>query len=196
MFVSNGGEEDVNLENLLTHKRSTILKKWFDMVIETYPPETAAFLKRQKDRFANPVGSVVFQGLEDIFGELLQGIDYERVSAFLDNIIRIRAVQDFTPSHAISFIFLLKKVIREELEKEIRKNGLSEELLKLESRIDEFALLAFDIFVKCREKIYELKAMELNNQTYSLLKRAKLIIDLEEQESCPKVDNSENLLKK
>lgn len=186
----------MNLENLLTHKRSTLLRKWFNMVIETYPPETALFLKRQKDRFANPVGSVIFQGLEDIFRELLQGIDYERVSIFLDNIIRIRAVQDFTPSQATSFIFLLKKVIREELEKEIRKNGLSEELLKLEYRIDELALLAFDIFVQCREKIYELKAMELNNQTYSLLKRAKLIIDLEEKESCPKGDNSENLLKK
>jgi hypothetical protein len=183
----------VGLENLLTHKRSTILKKWSDVVIETYPPETAAFLKRQKDRFANPVGSVVFQGLEDIFGELLQGIDYERVSAFLDNIIRIRAVQDFSPSHAIAFIFLLKKVIREELKKEIKENGLSKELLALESRIDELALLAFDIFMQCREKIYELKAMELNNQTYSLLKKAKLIIDLEEQESCPNGDNTKNL---
>ncbi len=184
----------MNLENLLTHKRPTILKKWFNMVIETYPPETALFLKRQNDRFSNPVGSVIFQGLEDIFGELLQGIDYERVSIFLDNIIRIRAVQDFTPSQAVSFIFLLKKVIREELEKEIRKNGLSnglsEELLSLESRIDELALLAFDIFMKCREEIYELKAKELSNQTYSLLKRAKLIIDLEEQESCPKGDNN------
>jgi len=183
----------VNLENLLTHKRSTIQKKWLRMVIETYPSETVLFLKRQKDPFSNPVGSIISQGLEDIFGELLKGIDYERVSTYLDNIIRVRAVQDFTPSQAISFIFLLKKAIREELEKEVRENGLSKELLALESRIDELALIAFDIFMECREKIYEFKAMELNNQTYSLLKRAKLIIDLEEQESCPKGDNSENL---
>ncbi|MEW6571329.1 MAG: RsbRD N-terminal domain-containing protein [Nitrospirota bacterium] len=183
----------MRLENLLTHKRSTILKKWFDVVIKTYPPETALFLKSQKDHFANPVGSTIMQGIEDLFGELLQGINSERVPTYLDNIIRIRAVQSFTPSQAISFVFLLKKVIREELEKEVMENGLSEELLALESRIDDLALLAFDIFMQCREKIYELKAMELNNQTYSLLKRAKLIIDLEEQESCPKGDNSENL---
>jgi hypothetical protein len=183
----------VGFENLLTHKRSTILKKWFDVVIEIYPPETALFLKKQKDRFANPIGSTIFQGIEDLFGELLQGINYEKVSTYLDNIIRIRAVQDFTPSQAISFVFLLKGVIREELRKEIRENSLSEELLVLESRIDELALLSFDIFMKCREKIYELKAIELNNQTYSLLKRAKLIIDLEEQESCPNGDNTKNL---
>lgn len=171
----------VNVEGLLTQKRSTIVKKWFNVVIETYPPETALFLKSQKDRFSNPVGSVILQGIEDLFGEILQGIDSEKLPIYLDNIIRIRAVQDFTPSQAISFIFLLKNVIREELEKEIRENGLSDKLLALESRIDDLALLSFDIFVQCREKIYELKAMELNNQTYSLLKRAKLIIDLEEQ---------------
>ncbi len=186
----------MRLEKLLTHKKPTILKKWFNVVIETYPPETAVFLKKQKDRFANPVGSSILQGIEGIFESLLQGIDHEKVPTFLDNIIRIRAVQDFSPSQAIVFVFLLKKVIREELRKEIRENGLSGELLALESRIDDLALLAFDIFMQCREKIYDIKAMELNNQTYSLLKRAKLVIDLEEQESCPKGDNIQNLLKK
>ncbi|OHE59571.1 MAG: hypothetical protein A2Z47_16140 [Thermodesulfovibrio sp. RBG_19FT_COMBO_42_12] len=183
----------MRLDNLLTHKRSTILKKWFNVVIETYPPETAVFLKKQKDRFANPVGSSILQGIEGIFEDLLRGIDHEKVPTFLDNIIRIRAVQDFSPSQAIVFIFLLKQVIREELRKEISENGLFEELLTLESRIDELALLAFDIFMQCREKIYDIKAMELNNQTYSLLKRARLIIDLEEQESCLKGDNIKNL---
>jgi len=179
----------VTLKNLLTRKGTTIVKKWFNVVIETYPHETALFLKTKKDRFLNPVGSTILQGIDNLFEELIQGVDLERASTFLDNIIRIRAVQDFTPSQAISFIFLLKKVIREELGKEIRENGLYEELQALESRIDELALLSFDIFMKCREKVYELKAMELNNQTYTLLKRAKLIVDLEEQESVPKGDN-------
>ncbi len=182
----------MEFENLLTQKRSTILKKWFDVVIDTYPPETAQFIKKQKDRFSNPVGSIILQGIEDLFAELLQGIDYDKVPTYLDNIVRIRAVQDFTPSEAVSFIFLLKKIIRNEMQKEIRENGLFENLLAFESRIDELALLSFDIFMRCREKIYELKAMELNNQTYSLLKRAKLIVDLEEQESCTKGDNSQN----
>jgi len=179
----------VKLKSLLSQKRSTILKRWFDVVVETYPPETASFLKKQKNRFANPVGSAILQGIEDLFEELIHGISHERVSTYLDNIIRIRAVQDFSPSQAISFIFLLKKVIREELEKDIRENGLSEELFTLESRIDDLALLSFNIYMQCREKIYEIKANELNNQTYTLLKRAKLIVDLEEQESGPREGN-------
>lgn len=150
------------------------------MAIETYPPETALFFKTQKDSIANPVGSVTLQGIEGLFEELLRGINYERVSTFLDSIIRIRAIQDFTPSQAISFVFLLKKVIREELKKEIMGNSLSGELSELESRIDNFALLAFDIFMKCREKFYELRANEIRLLTYGLLKKENLIIELPE----------------
>ena len=36
------------------------------------------------------------------------------------------------------------------------------------------ALLAFDQFMACREKLYDLKANELRRQTYRLLQRAKI----------------------
>ncbi|MGQ9570640.1 MAG: RsbRD N-terminal domain-containing protein, partial [Thermodesulfovibrionales bacterium] len=134
------------------------------------------------------VGSIIFDGAKNLLEDILKGVNPKNVPVFLDNIIRVRAVQDFLPSQAISFIFILKNVIRKELSKEIRSNGLAEELLELESQIDNLANLSFDIFMKCREKIYEIKAMELNNQTYTLLKRAKLILDLEEQQSVSKED--------
>ena len=188
----------MNLKNLLSKKKKTILKRWFDLVIETYPPETIQFLKSQKDRFSNPVGSTIFQGLEDIFDQILQENDSEKICTFLDNIIRIRAVQDFTASQAIVFLFQLKKVIREELKDEIREKGLSDELLVLESAIEDLALLSFDIFMKCREQVYELKANEVKRMTFSLLKRANLIVDIEEQEAAPGADvvNIDNLTEK
>jgi hypothetical protein len=183
----------MKLSNLLYEKRSAILKRWFDLILESYPAETAQFFKNKKNRFSNPVGYTISQGVESLFDEILQGIDTEKVSLFLDNIIRVRAIQDFTPSKAVSFIFLLKKVLREELDREIQENSNAEELRTIESRIDDLALLAFDIFMKCREKIYELKAMQLNNQTYTLLKKAKLIVDLEEQEMDPAKGSVDNL---
>ncbi len=183
----------MKLKNLLNKKRSAILKRWFDLILESYPAETAQFFKNKKNRFSNPVGYTISQGVESLFDEILQGIDTEKVSLFLDDIIRVRAIQDFTPSKAVSFIFLLKKVLREELDREIQENSNAEELRTIESRIDDLALLAFDIFMKCREKIYELKAMQLNNQTYTLLKKAKLIVDLEEQEMDPAKGSVDNL---
>jgi len=187
----------MKLSNLLYEKRSAILKRWFDFILESYPAGTAQFFKNKKNRFSNPVGYTISQGVESLFDEILQGIDQgidtEKVSLFLDNIIRVRAIQDFTPSKAVSFIFLLKKVLREELDREIQENSNAEELRTIESRIDDLALLAFDIFMTCREKIYELKAMQLNNQTYTLLKKAKLIVDLEEQEMDPAKGSVDNL---
>ncbi|NWF52475.1 MAG: RsbRD N-terminal domain-containing protein [Nitrospirae bacterium] len=171
----------MKLNELLYKKREDILKKWFELIIETYPPETALFLRNKKDRFSNPVGSIIYDGAKNLLDEILQGINPENVPVFLDNIIRVRAVQDFLPSQAISFIFILKDVVRKELLNKIRHNGLAEELLEFESQIDNLAKLSFDIFMQCRERIYEIKAMELNKQTYTLLKRAKLIIDLEDK---------------
>jgi hypothetical protein len=49
----------------------------------------------------------------------------------------------------------------------------------LERGIDEMAMAAFDIYVACREKIYELKANESRKQFFGSLKRAGLIVETE-----------------
>ncbi len=182
----------MNLKDVLSEKRSAILKRWFDVIVETYPADTAVFLKNQKDRFANPVGATISQGIENIFDELLQGGDIGRVSPFLDNIVRIRAVQDFTPSGALTFIFNLKKVIREELESEADKTPILKDLTALESRIDDLALLSFNIYMQCREKLYDIRANEVKSRTFRLLQRANLICDIEDQEQEP--DSEDNKL--
>ncbi len=182
-IVRSGQRLDMNLNNLLLERKSAILKRWFDLILESYPADTTSFLKGQKNRFANPVGYTISQGIDGLFGEILLELDSERVSPFLDNIMRIKAVQDFSPSQAISFIFFLKKVIRKELGSEIRGDRISEELLALESRIDDLALLSFDIYMKCRERIYELKSNEVRNMTFRLLQKANLVYEIQEQES-------------
>jgi RsbT co-antagonist protein rsbRD N-terminal domain len=163
------------LENLLAKRKSTIVKSWFNLVVETYPADTAKFLKSQKDPFANPVGRNTHKGLDTLFDGVLGHADKEAVETFLDPIIRIRAIQDFTPSQAIGFIFPLKKLIRDLVQKETKNDFDAGDLLPFESRIDALALIAFDIYVKCREKIYEIKATEERNRTFKAFKRAGLI---------------------
>jgi hypothetical protein len=166
----------MDLRRLLQERKIAIVKSWFDAVTEAYPDDTSRFLKKRKDQFTNPVGYTISDGLEHLFDALLQGMLEDKVSAFLDSIIRIRAVQDFTPSEAVAFIFRLKKVIRQELGDDILKQqGVPEELSTFDSAIDDLALYAFDIYMKCREKIYELKANEARNMTFRLLQKAKLI---------------------
>lgn len=168
----------MELSNLLVSKKTNILKKWFNEILHTYPADTSTFLKTDKDPFSNPAGHTILSGIEGIFDSLLNdGADDQKAAQFLDNIIRVRAIQDFTASQALSFIFSLKKVIREELKDEIDSRSLSAEFSILEDRIDELSLLSFDIFMKCRETLYELRANEVKNMTFKLLQKAKLITE-------------------
>jgi hypothetical protein len=157
----------MSLKNLLSKKKKAIIAKWFERVLETYPLEMQGFFRRQGDPFANPVGSTIFSGLEGLFAELLGKGDYEKTRSLLDSILRIRAIQNFSPSQAVVFLPLLKGVLKEEIGEEVRQNRLHEEWLDLESRIDDFLLLAFDIYMECREKIDQLRNQERRNRTRS-----------------------------
>ncbi len=173
----------MQIENLLKQRKDTIIKKWFDLVIQTYPADTSKFLKSQKDPFANPVGQNTLRGLEALFDTLLKGMDTETIMSFLDPIIRMRAVQDFTPSKAVSFIYSLKQVIRESLNKELKDKSLSRELLDFETHIDQLALVAFDIYMGCKEKLYELKSHQEKAGVFAAFRRAGLVCEISQEKT-------------
>ena len=131
------------------------MKKWLELVYETYPPDTASFLKEEGDRFANPVGYVIASNLRKILDGLIEGSDMQAMSSYLEDIIKIRAVQDFSPEEALSFMVSLKKVITSEIPAEHEEN-----ISELLSRIDHLTLLASDIYAATKEKIAQLKERE------------------------------------
>jgi hypothetical protein len=180
----------MKLEDLLKQKASHIRKRWLNLIIDTYPADSQRFLREQKDRFANPVGTAMSRAVETLYHELLHGMDPEKVHSSLDEIVRIRAVQDFSPAGAMTFIFLLKKVLREELHQEIKESTEAcEELLALESRVDEMALRGFDLYMNCREKVYEIRAKEAKNHVSRLLQRAGLLCEIPSWDSDRKKDD-------
>lgn len=142
-------------------RREAIVQRWVHLTLATYPADAVRFLREEPDPFANPVGSTIAEALAALFGELLAGLQPERVRPLLDRVIRLRAVQDFSPSQAVGFIFLLKPVLREELAKAGREAPMAEELAELEAEIDRLGLLAFDLFMGCREQIFALRVKEL-----------------------------------
>ena len=98
----------------------------------------------------------------------------------MDELIRVRAVQNFSPSQAAGFVFLLKKVVRERFWHEIEAQNLWARLLAFESRIDGLALVALDLFAKCRERFHDIKLSDLRREYTQLLKRAQLIVGVGE----------------
>jgi hypothetical protein len=87
---------------LLAAKKQEILKRWFQVTVDSYPADTARFIKNQKDPFANPVGQSTYQSLDALVDALISGAERDTMTLALDPIIRIRAVQSFTPSQATS----------------------------------------------------------------------------------------------
>ncbi len=173
----------MQLNKLLSQRKADVVKRWFDEVVNTYPGETAQFLKRQKNQFANPVGNTTHNGLDALFDVLLHGGDPEAINSFLDPIIRIRALQNFTPSQATSFILFLKKIVKEIFEKEITDPHMMEDFLDFASRVDDLCLMAFDIYSKCRETLYQIQANEMRNRTFRAFEKAGLVRDDPEEDS-------------
>ena len=152
----------MTLAQRLQDKKDAIVRRWLDDVLATYSPDAAAAFTRQKDRFANPVGHSLRVATRAIFEWLLEetDTDNEKIYEHLHEVIKIRAIQEFSTSDAVRFIFHLKKVVRAELGKAIEDGQHWSELTELEEKIDQVALAAFEIFVQCREQVYELRVNE------------------------------------
>ncbi len=167
----------MKLEGLLRRKRPAILERWRKLITETYPDETARFLSSTGDQFANPVGHFIRHGTEALLDEVHGDLDRGVITECMDPVVRIRAVQDFTPSEAVGFVFLLKTAVMQEAGAEIEAEGLLGELHAFDSRVDRLAGIAFDIYARCREQIYEIRIRDIKNRSAVLMRRMNLLID-------------------
>jgi hypothetical protein len=150
----------VKLNEALTARRSAVLERWLRAVLDTYPGETARFLDGVGDAFANPVGHTLRTGLARLYDALASGQTAAELAAAADGIVRIRAVQEFAPSAAVGFVHALRGILREEL----AADGLAEaERAALEEGVDRMALAAFDVYMQCREKLFEIRLRELRD---------------------------------
>ena len=168
----------MSFESKLGERKAELSEKWADLILQTYPKETQKVWSRQKDRFQNPVGAAIFEATGELFDQLVDWQDAGEIAASLDKLIRIRAVQDFTPSQAVSFVFLVKKLLRDEFFKDMEKNGTLAELLRFEARVDNLAMMSFDIYSKSREEIFRLRVEEVKRSQSSLLRKAGMIADV------------------
>jgi hypothetical protein len=167
----------MKLANLLAQKKPQIVDRWIKLLYDSYPPETAIFLKKEKDKFDNPVGHHIARGLDGLFDALVREMEIEQVLSALDEVIRIRALQDCSPSQALAFIFLLKNVVREELADDLEQHNLAAELMELDSRIDGLSLLGFDVYTRRREKLNEIRISEVKKRVSGLMRKSGLSMD-------------------
>lgn len=170
----------MKLKEILQERRPLILEKWFQKVLGEYPSEAKRFFSNiKKDRFDNPAGFAIFEGLEGLFDYLLH--KENALNGKLDTFIRLRAVQDFKPSEAVQFIFYLKDVVLEEIADIPERERFMEDFLVLSSEIDRLALRIFDVYMESRERLNEVKVNEFRNMTSWILKKVNILKEYQEE---------------
>jgi len=162
------------LKQILKKKKAEFIKQWFQATIDTYPSDAARILKKDVDRFDNPVGAVTRETLEDVFNHMIEAPSSDSLEKKLDPVIRIRAVQSFSAAEAVSFVFALKK---------IGESLLDDPLIhEFDLLVDMVALAAFNRLMKCKEEIFLLKATESKRRIHRAFERAGLVAELSEED--------------
>lgn len=157
----------MQLIQLLSREKKVIVGEWIKRVINTYPADATVFLDKQKNQFSNPVGYTLRQETVTLFDELLGEMNIDVVTSSLDNIMKIRSLQNFSPVKAVEIFFFLKSIICDKLSGNLDDKDAWEQLLEFETRIDNLALIAFDVYTRCREKLFEIRFKEMKRR-YSL----------------------------
>ena len=164
----------MKLKQILEKNKDLFVKKWFQATIDTYPLQAAKILGKDSNRFDNPVGAVTHETIEDVFNLILEKFTGETLEKALDPIIRIRAVQAFSASEAVSFVFALKGIGEDILD--------SSMIREFEKIVDQIALASFNKFMKCKEEIFLLKATESKRRIHRAFERAGLVAELTEED--------------
>lgn len=138
-----------------------ILETWLRTTAGSYPAETARHLLDEPDPFRNPVGQAMREGLPVLLDAVLGRVPFEAVAAPLERLIRIRAMQAFTPAQAIGFLLKLIPLLRESYSSDAAR-------IEAEARIHRMTLAAFDLYVSCREQAHTIQLKELRRRTYVL----------------------------
>lgn len=152
-----------------------IADHWSGLILSTYPADAARLFSTRKDPFANPVGGTVRGATRAILDETLDP-QSDRVREALHDLVRIRAVQDFSPSQAVGVVFLLKRALRVAWGDEPCPLAPSD-LAALDDRVEALALMAFDLYAADRERIAEIRVRESHRAVHRLLARAGLSLD-------------------
>ncbi len=159
------------LRDLLIGNREVVVKQWQRAIMESYPADTPDFLEKKKNRFANPVGHTIVSETGPLYDELLGEMDADVIGISLSKIIRIRAVQDFTPSQAVGFVSSLRGLIRAQVADQTMDKSLFEELSTFEDRLNELQNAAFNIYSECRDRMADCRVNETKRRHAKLVEK-------------------------
>ena len=160
----------MELQEALRNNRYKIVDKWVAYTLATY--QSSEFFQKEKDPFANPIGNTVRSSLKALFILLIKGGDGALFKEPLISIMHLRSVQEFSPSQAVAPLNAVKHITREVLASDKETKDFINELYDFEFAVDLAVLAAFDLYMECREKIYQIRIDEIRSGKHLLTDNA------------------------
>ena len=151
----------MDLAEAFRNYEDKIVDQWVDYTLSSY--KSATFFKKAPDKFANPVGGNTREALGKLFKLLTKNADPKEFIAPLDQIMRIRSIQEFTASEAVAPIHAVKHITREILAKDSERKQFIADLYDFEFAVDLAVLAAFDLYMQCRERLYKVRVKEIKS---------------------------------
>ncbi|MDR2056253.1 MAG: RsbRD N-terminal domain-containing protein [Desulfovibrio sp.] len=164
----------MNLLEYFRNDKEDILRLWTGAVYAASPFETKGLLRTVTDPFGNPGADMIREAAGALYdavaGEETTAAD---VKSAMERFVKLRAVQQGTPSQALGVFYLLKPVMRERLLPHCSTPDDVNDYLTAESRLDSLALLAFDMYMAARETLAESRVKEIRNQHAQITRWAR-----------------------
>ncbi len=151
----------MDLAEAFRNHRKKIVGQWVDYTLSTY--KSSSFFRKEGDKFANPVGGNIKEALDNLFVLLSKNADPTDFVEPIEKIMRIRAIQEFAPSQAVSPIHAVKHITRDILAADKERCELIGELYDFEFAVDMAVLAAFDVYMECRERLYSVRMAEIKS---------------------------------
>ena len=101
----------MDLAEAFRNYRDKIVYKWVEYTLSTY--QASGFFTKEPDIFANPVGGNIREALKKLFPLLIKGADVKEMILPLEQMVKIRSIQEFSPSQAVAPLNAVKHILRE-----------------------------------------------------------------------------------
>lgn len=156
----------MELQEALWDVRDRIIDQWVNYTLSTY--KSSEFFKGEKDKFANPIGGSVREALSALFVLILKGEEGSDYSAPVEQLMKLRSVQEFSPSQAVAPLNAVKHITRDVIKKDKDTQKFVNELYDFDFAVDLAVLAAFDLYMHSRERLYQVRINEIKSGNHIL----------------------------
>jgi len=151
--------------------RAAIVQQWLDLATRDTRPQVARTPTGPRDQFDDPCGHLARACVEAMVDALDNGVNRCILDPPMEGFVKILALQERSPSEALAFVFSIRPVLRQELGLE----PTCPEWHELVARVDSIALVAFDIYMRCREKVYSARFNQIQRLHHVMVGRAGVL---------------------